>query len=218
MLYKLNKLEKKILEISYKYQLSHLSSNLSAVNIIDEIYNIKKEDEPFILSCGHSFLALAIVLQKYHKLDAEQLFLENGTHPTRNIQNKIYYSTGSLGCGISAACGISLSDRTKNCYCLISDGESLEGSIWESLNLKTKYNIQNLKVYVNLNGFSALEPINIKELSLKLKILDKDIQIRNTNYIYKKFPFLNGVDGHYCTINLENWIKINKNKELNKNA
>ena len=41
----MNQLEKRILEISYKHKLSHLSSNLSSVNIIDEIYSIKKENE-----------------------------------------------------------------------------------------------------------------------------------------------------------------------------
>ena len=55
---KFNNLEKRILDISYKNNLSHLSSSLGSVNIIDEIYSIKKNDEPFILSNGHSGLAL----------------------------------------------------------------------------------------------------------------------------------------------------------------
>ena len=54
----MNQLEKRILEISYKHKLSHLSSNLSSVNIIDEIYSIKKENERFILSNGHAGLAI----------------------------------------------------------------------------------------------------------------------------------------------------------------
>ena len=207
----MNFLHKRIFEISYKYKLSHLSSNLSSVNIIDEIYSVKKENESFILSCGHSFLGLAVVLEKYYGLNAEQLFLENGTHPIRNFKNKIDYTTGSLGCGLPAACGMAFADKTKNVYCLISDGESAEGSIWESLNLKTKYHIQNLKVYANINGFSALESIKINELSSKLKMLDKNIQIRFTNNIYKQFSFLVGVSAHYYTLSLNDWTKINEN-------
>ena len=76
----MNNLEKRILEISFKHKLSHLSSNLSSVNIIDEIYSIKKEDELFVLSNGHAGLALYVVLEKYYKINAEQLQKKHENH------------------------------------------------------------------------------------------------------------------------------------------
>jgi|APGre2960657404_1045060.scaffolds.fasta_scaffold01211_3 transketolase len=197
---KFNNLEKRILDISYKNNLSHLSSSLGSVNIIDEIYSIKKNDEPFILSNGHSGLALYVVLEKYFGTDAEYLFHKHGVHPNRDLDDKIYFSTGSLGCGITAACGMALADKNRNVYCLISDGESFEGSVYESLNLIHKYKIKNLKTYCNVNGYSALCDLDKLEISERLKNLMPEMQIVFTDYIYKKFKFLNGLSGHYNTL------------------
>lgn len=196
-LFKMNELEKRIIDISFKYKLSHLSSNLSSVNIIDEIYSIKKPEEPFILSNGHAGLALYVVLEKYHNIDAEFLHEKHGVHPSRDIDNKIYYSAGSLGCGLPAACGMALADNKRNVYCLISDGEMFEGSIYESFNLITKNKINNIKVYCNVNGYSALSSLDIPDIIYKLKSLYQDIQIKLTNNIYQKFSFLSGLSGHY---------------------
>ena len=80
----MNDLEKRIIEISYKEKIGHLSSNLNAVNIIDEIYQSKKSTDPFILSSGHAALALYVVLEKYEGRDAEQLFHLHGVHPHRD--------------------------------------------------------------------------------------------------------------------------------------
>src|SRR2546427_251920 len=62
-------LKKRIIEISYKNKLSHIGSCLTAVDIIDEIYAIKKPNEKFILSSGHAGLALYCVIEKYTKGD-----------------------------------------------------------------------------------------------------------------------------------------------------
>ena len=86
----LNDLQKRILDISYKHKLSHLSSNLTAVGIIDEIYCLRKDNDPFILSSGHAGLALYVVLEKYYGLDAEKLFKKHGVHPNRDIKDKLY--------------------------------------------------------------------------------------------------------------------------------
>ena len=59
----MNKLQKRILDITYQEKLSHLSSCLSALPIIDCIYNLKKENEIFILSNGHAGLALYVVIE-----------------------------------------------------------------------------------------------------------------------------------------------------------
>jgi len=207
----MNELEKRILQISYKRKLSHLSSNLSSVNIIDEIYSLKQENEPFILSNGHAGLALYVVLEKYYKIDAEELHEKHGVHPNRDLENKIFYSSGSLGCGLPAACGIALANRNRNVYCLISDGEMFEGSIYETLNIVNKYKIDNLKIYINVNGYSALAVFDKCEIIQKIKNLYSDVEVRLTDYVYNKFPFVKGLAGHYD-------ILTQKDMELIENA
>ncbi|MEN6293828.1 MAG: hypothetical protein ABFD07_17660 [Methanobacterium sp.] len=86
----MNELERRIIDISYKEKIGHLSSTLNAVNIIDEIYQTKKPNEPFILSSGHAALALYVVLEKYEGRDAEELFHKHGVHPHRDVDNGIY--------------------------------------------------------------------------------------------------------------------------------
>ena len=77
----MNELHNKILEVSKKLGLSHLGSCLTAVDIIDEIYQTKEENEPFILSCGHCGLALYAVIEKHRGIPTERIFNEHGTHP-----------------------------------------------------------------------------------------------------------------------------------------
>ncbi len=192
----MNTLHERIIEISKKHHLSHLGSNLTSLNIIDEIYKLKGEDEPFILSCGHSGLALYVVLEKYYGFDAEKLYLKHGTHPHRDLDDKIYCSTGSLGMGMGIATGMALSDRSRNVYCLISDGESFEGSIYEAANVIRKYKITNLKVWCNWNGMSAYRYIPSWMLK-NIKMIMPDIQIRNTNV---EDYGLKGLSAHYVTL------------------
>ena len=87
----MNKLKRRILDLSHKYKLSHIGSCLTAVDLIDGIYKVKKPDEPFILSQGHAGLALYVVLEKYEKRNPEKLILKHGTHPNRDIKNGITY-------------------------------------------------------------------------------------------------------------------------------
>jgi len=152
-------LKRRIIDISYKKCLSHLGSCLGAVDIIDEIYHVKKQDEPFILSSGHAGLALYVILEKYGSsntgLTAEELFDLHGVHPNRDMKNGIWCSSGSLGHGLGIAVGMALADRSKNVYCLISDGECAEGSIWEALRVIAEQKLTNLKIFCNFNGWGA---------------------------------------------------------------
>jgi transketolase len=54
---------------------------------------------------------------------------------------------------------MALADRKKNVYCLISDGELFEGTIWEVSNVMMKYDVTNLKIYLNFNGWSAYDRV-----------------------------------------------------------
>ncbi len=188
-------MKKRIIEISKKHNLTHLSSCLTAVDIIDKIYRTKKQYEPFILSCGHAGLALYVVLEKFEGNNAENLLSKYGTHPGRELLDGLWCSTGSLGQGLPIAVGMALADRSRNVYCLISDGECDEGSIWEALRIAKEQNLTNLKVYLNMNGWSAYKKIDKKYLAKRIKAFEFPVEIVETNM--DDYPNLRGLKGHY---------------------
>jgi transketolase len=220
---------RRILEISHQKKLSHLGSCLSSVDLIDGVYKIKNKDEKFILSNGHAGIALYVILEKngYIK-DSEIANLH--VHPDRNPKLGIDVSTGSLGQGLPIALGIALSDKSKNVYCLISDGECAEGSIWEALRIAGDNKISNLKIIVNANGWSAYDSVDLNSLINKFKgfgyrvleinghdmntILEtlKSAKENDQTVIFARtsvnqLPCLKGLDAHYCVMNENDYKK-----------
>ncbi|MEK6832886.1 MAG: hypothetical protein AABY32_02470 [Nanoarchaeota archaeon] len=189
------KLKQRILEISYKYKLSHLSSCLGSLPIIYNIFINKNENEKFILSNGHSGLALYVILEHFFNYNAEELYLKHGIHPCFDPEHQIWCTTGSLGIGLPIAIGYALSTPYKIC-CLISDGECYEGSIWESLAFIKEYNILNININVIVNGLSAYKKININYLENRLLSFYEKIIIHKIENI-KELPFSSGLDQHY---------------------
>lgn len=211
----LQKLKYRILEISYKHKLAHLSSCLTSLPIIYNIIKNQKENDIFILSNGHAGLAYYVVLEEFFGFDAEEMLLDMGIHPSFNLQKKIYCSTGSLGLGITIAVGYALSDINRKVDVLISDGETFEGSVWESLNFKDNKKINNLKIHVNMNGFSAYDTIDKNKLVKKLKSFDEDIEIHDTSD-FKLFDILdNSLRSHYYNLTENDFKKINNEKRSN---
>ena len=200
------KLKKRILEIAYKHKLSHLGSYLSAVGIINEIYKSKQPEDIFILSSGHAALALYVVLEKYEGKNAEELFLKHGGHPHRDEANGIYCSTGSLGLGITVAVGRALVDKDRKVHVLISDGESAEGSVWESLRFIQENNLTNIEVFVNVNGYAAYDKVDTKYLVNRLEAFLPRINIRYTSV--NQYPFLRGLNAHYHVMSEEDYKSI----------
>jgi len=193
--------KERILEISYERKLSHVGSSLSALPIIEEIYNIKKPEEKFVLSAGHSAIALYVVLEKKGILkDIDKL----NVHPDRG--EGIDCSTGSLGQGLPIAVGMALADRNRNVYCLISDGECAEGSIWEALRIASEQKLDNLKVYVNSNGWSAYGEIDQDLLERRLK------EFFPVNFVRTNSDFgdVKGLDAHYKVPTKEEYERIKK--------
>lgn len=191
----MNNLKRRILDIAYNNKLSHLGSYFSSLDILNEIYSEKNINDIFILSSGHAALALYVVLEKYKNTNAEELYKKHGCHPHLDEDNHIYCSTGSLGMGLTVATGRALANPDRSVYCLISDGECAEGSIWEALQFINTKNIKNIKVYVNVNGYCAYDSIDKKYLVDRLKVFLPSINIRYTNV--NAFPFLNGLNAHY---------------------
>jgi len=192
-------LKKRIIDIAYKHRLGHLGSYLSSVNIIDDIYSKMGKDDIFILSSGHASLAMYVCIEKYYGIDAEMLFTKHGGHPHRDEENKIHCSTGSLGLGLPIALGRALADCTRKVWVLISDGEAAEGSIWESLKTIQELGIDNIEVFVNINGVCAYKEVDPEYMTTRLKAFLPRIQLRYTTV--EQYPFLKGLNAHYHIMN-----------------
>jgi transketolase len=196
-------LKKRIVEIAYKHRLGHLGSYLSSVGIVDEIYSKMDKEDIFILSSGHASLAMYVCIEKYYGIDAEMLFTKHGGHPHRDEENKIHCSTGSLGLGLPIALGRALANRNRKVWVLISDGEAAEGSIWESLKTIQELGINNIEVFVNINGLCAYKEVDVDYMTTRLKAFLPNIQLRYTTV--EQYPFLKGLNAHYHVMTEENY-------------
>jgi transketolase len=217
-------IRRRIIELSYQYRFSHVGSCLIAVDIIDAIYRAKRKDEHFVLSSGHAAIALYVILEKNNIIDSsviEKLHI----HPDRNINFGIEVSTGSLGQGLPIALGMALADRKKRVFCVVSDGECAEGSIWESFRVICENNVSNLITIVNANGWGAYAPISQLMLLSRIKgfgfnvmkidglnpdkilaVIEKASAQKGPSVIFAKtfveqLPFLKGQDAHYYVMN-----------------
>lgn len=199
----MSKLERRVIDISYKKGLSHIGSCLTAVRLIDIIYQTKNKEDIFILSNGHAALALYVVLEKWEGRDAEALFDKHGVHPNRDVENGIYASSGSLGHGIGIAVGMALADKTRNVYVMISDGECAEGSVWEALRIAGELRLENLKVVCNANGWGALGRVDTELLDRRLQYFFPTLVHKTNMYAYPEN--LQGLSGHYYTLKKEDY-------------
>ena len=188
-------LKKRLIEIAYKHKLGHLGSYLSALSIIDGIYQKMDKDDIFILSSGHASLALYVCLEKYRGQDAEALFLKHGGHPHWDEEAGIFCSTGSLGLGITIALGRAVANKNRKVWVLLSDGECAEGSVWEALKTIVEQDITNIEVHVNANGYAAYRNVDLVYLENRLKAFLPNIQIHYTSV--EHFSFLKGLNAHY---------------------
>lgn len=157
-------IRKDILLMLEKAGSGHTGGSLSTVEILTALYFYKLRHNPqkpdrderdrFILSKGHGCPALYAVLSKAGYFEREVLWTlrKFGSklqgHAQRNISLGIEASTGSLGQGLSIANGIALAARLdkKNIrvYCLMGDGETDEGQVWEAAMTSAHYNLDNV--------------------------------------------------------------------------
>lgn len=214
---------RRILEVSHKLHFSHLGSCFSAVDLIDAVYKTKKAEEKFVLSNGHAGIALHVILEKYGLIQKSEILEKLHVHPDRNIDIGIYASTGSLGHGLPIALGMALADKKRDVYCMISDGECAEGSIWESLRIAADRKVKNLKIVLNANGWGAYHSIPLQPLFRRLKSFGCNLIVINGHDIKKavnalkrktnkpllifaktkveQLPFLREQDAHYYIMN-----------------
>lgn len=212
----MRELKKRLLYIKYINKQNHIGSCWTALPIIANIYEKMKEDDVFILSSGHAGVALYVVLESKGLITKEQAeTLES--HPYRNPELGIHCSTGSLGHGIGVAVGVALSKIDSNVYCLLSDGEMTEGSVWEALTFAEKECVYNLHVIINANGWTGLEDLDefaLQHLEEKVKVCfpNLDIKVKRTNSDIK--PHLIGLDSHYKSLTKEQYETIIYRKSL----
>jgi transketolase len=162
---------KLVIDTVYHAGAGHIGGPMSAVDLLINLYfnelNIFPEDplaenrDRFVLSKGHSAVALYSVLalrgffpiEELKTFDAIDSRLQ--AHPDMKALPGLDMSTGSLGQGISAAVGIALGAKLQNksfrTYCMIGDGESQEGQVWEASDIASKYGLDNLVVILDYN-------------------------------------------------------------------
>jgi transketolase len=167
------KLRRIILEQSKRAHVGHIGSSLCVVEILAALYGGvlrgQSPDDPdrdrFVLSKGHAALALYATLALKGWVSDEQLatFCGDGSllgvHPEAALPG-IDFCSGSLGHGLSIAAGAALAARIqgsdRRAFCLISDGECNEGSVWESAMFAAHNRLSNLFVVADINGQQAL--------------------------------------------------------------
>ena len=165
-------IRKEIVTMIHGAKSGHPGGSLSAVEILTALYfdemnidpnNPKMEDrDRFILSKGHAAPVLYAALAERGYFDKQELdgFRKFGSmlqgHPDMNKVPGVEMSTGSLGQGFSAACGMAIASKLDNApwnvYVLLGDGEIQEGIVWEAAMSAAHYKLDNLIVFLDYNG------------------------------------------------------------------
>lgn len=198
----------RIIDIISRAASGHPGGSLSATDIITVLYFYKMKHRPeqpewrerdrFVLSKGHAAPALYCILAEAGYFPTT--FLKNlrqiGSplqgHPDMLSLPGIEMTTGSLGQGLSAAVGMAIAARIDKLkyrvYCLIGDGESQEGQIWEAAMAAGHHKLDNLCVIMDHN---------------KLQIDGRVEDIKNISPIKDKwkafnFEVIENVNGHNC--------------------
>lgn len=198
---------KRILELSYTHHLSHLGSCLTMSPILEKIYDMKRPQDMVVLSAGHAGLAQYVEIERKSggAISAETLIETMGVHPVRSPEQGIHVSTGSLGSGILVAVGLALADRRRDVYCVLTDGECAEGTVWEALAFVYSQELNNLHIHVNINGFSAYDAVDREYLETRLKTFCPWIDVHHTTNPTE----LGGLNAHYHVMkpgDYEQWM------------
>ncbi len=167
-----------ILKASFEAGACHLGSSLSCVDIIEGVYEKMKDRDVFLFSKGSGAATLYAVLAQRGHFPVEKLaeYLKNYPEASKEVPGVIH-SVGSVGHGLAVATGLAYADRTRDVYCLVSDGELQEGVSYESALFSFHHKITNLYVICDNNGLQANGRID--------EILNLDIAL---DFYQKAFP------------------------------
>jgi transketolase len=160
-------------------QRGHLGGSCSIADVVTALYFSKMRHDPanpswadrdrFLLSKGHAALVQYAALAEcgYFPKDELKRVKQCGAmlqgHPDLKSTPGIEANTGSLGQGLSIACGIAaglrLDGRTSRVYCVVGDGELAEGQIWEAAMAASAFKLDNLVAVLDRNGLQAMGKI-----------------------------------------------------------
>jgi len=178
----------------------HTGGSLSATDIMTALYFSKMKYDPkkpdwtgrdyFILSKGHAAPVLYVTLAHAGFIETSELctLRKLGSrlqgHPDSKYLPGVEISTGSLGQGLSVACGIALAhklDKAPNrVYAVLGDGELQEGQIWEAAMTGAHYKLDNLCVLVDNNGLQIDGPVakvmGVEPITDKWRAFGWDVQ------------------------------------------
>lgn len=183
----------KIAHICFRANAGHVGASLSALEIMTVVRYLLTSDDHFILSKGHAAALLYSTLSEFGDISDDELqsFYKNGTklpaHPAPNSLQNVPFATGSLGHGLSLACGLALGKKLANkpgtIYCICSDGEFNEGSTWEALLFATQHQLNNLVCLIDRNhiqGFGFTEEVmKLEPLQQKLVAFGANVKTCN---------------------------------------
>ncbi len=168
-----------ILKMITKANSGHTGGSLSAADILTLLFfhemkvdpkDPKKADrDRLVLSKGHAAPALYAVLAEKGYFPKEELdtlrqagHMLQG-HPDMKHTPGVDMTTGSLGQGISAACGMALASKMNKAdwrvYAILGDGELEEGQVWEAAMYAAHYKLDHLTAFVDNNGLQIDGPI-----------------------------------------------------------
>ena len=199
------KIREGIIRSTHAAKSGHPGGSLSATEYFAYLYGKEMSVDPknpkwegrdrFVLSKGHCAPGLYATLANAGFFPVEDLltlrklgsYLQG--HPNMNLTPGVDMSTGSLGQGISTACGMAKGakflGKDFRVYALLGDGELDEGQVWEAVTFAAHYNLDNLCIAVDVNG-------------LQIDGATKDIM--NTAPLDKKFEAFGCqvvvIDGH----------------------
>ena len=213
-----NTVRSDILKMIHGAKSGHPGGSLSCVEILSVLYNkimfvprewkkspdFNKRDR-FVLSKGHASAALYSVLANcgFFSRDELMTFRHLGSrlqgHPsTRLGLEGIEVSTGSLGQGLSIACGMALALKLNNnpahVFALLGDGEMQEGSVWEALMNASHKKLDNLIIVIDKNRLQidgdtddvkSLEPLDKKLEAFGWEV--KEVDGHNEDELEKAF-------------------------------
>ena len=180
-----------IIASTHAAKCGHPGGSMSAAELFTYLYfkelnvdpkNPKWEErDRFVLSKGHCAPGLYAALAHKGFFPVEDLvqlrkvgsYLQG--HPNMNTVPGVDMSTGSLGQGISTACGMALAAKLKKqdnrVYTLLGDGEIQEGQVWEACMFASHYKLDNLCIIIDNNGLQI--DGNIADVMSPYPIVDK---------------------------------------------
>ena len=149
----------------------HIGGALSVVEVLTVLYERHLRHDParprwperdrLVLSKGHAGPALysTLALRGFFPTEWLHTLNQGGTrlpsHCDRNRTPGIDMTTGSLGQGLSAACGIALATRLDridcHVYAILGDGESDEGQVWEAAMFASNHRLDRLIAFTDKN-------------------------------------------------------------------